>query len=105
MLKILTKSVDFFKCKIYNEVVKKINKKWNRGEVQMKVNVEAVKQLIKERFRDNTSWFAEEIGMKATYVSTILNNPEKYSSDRLCNCIIKYCELNSLNFRDYIFLQ
>lgn len=71
----------------------------------MKVNIEAVKKLIKERFRDNTSWFAEEIGMDATYVSTLLNNPAKSKSDKFCNSLIKFCELNNLNFREYIFLQ
>lgn len=71
----------------------------------MKVNIEAVKELIKEKFRGNNSWFAEEIGMDATYVSTILNNPEKSKSDKLCNSLIRYCELHNLDFKKYIFLE
>jgi hypothetical protein len=105
MLKFLTKSVDFFKSKIYNEIVKKINKKEKRCKFSMRVNIEAVKKLIEERFRGNTSWFAEEIGMDATYVSTILNNPKKSTSDKFCNSLIKYCELHNLNFKEYIFLE
>lgn len=85
-------------------LLKKLTK---RKEVYfyMKVNIEAVKQLILERFRNNISWFAESIGMDATYVSTILNNPKKSKSDKFCNLLIRYCELNELDFRNYIFLE
>ncbi len=71
----------------------------------MRVNIQAVKELIQERFRGNTLWFAEEIGMDASYVYTILNNPEKSKSDKFCNSLIKYCELHNLDFRKYIFLE
>lgn len=102
MLKILTKTIDIFKTQLYNQIVKKINKK---GGKKMIANIEAIKELIKERFRGNITWFAEEIGMDATYVSTILNNPDKRKSDRFCNLVIKYCELNNLDFKNYIFLD
>lgn len=71
----------------------------------MTANIEAIKTFIKENFRGNVSWFAEKIGMDATYVSTILNNPRKRKSDKFCNSIIKYCELNNLDFKKYIFLK
>ena len=71
----------------------------------MEANIQAIKILIKERFRGNVSWFAEEIGMDATYVSTILNNPKKGKSDKFCNSVIKYCELNNMDFKKYIFLK
>lgn len=71
----------------------------------MRVNIQAVKRLIEERFRGNNSWFAEEIGMDATYVSTILNNPEKSKSDKFCNSLIKYCTINNMDFKKYIFLE
>lgn len=105
MLKILTKRLDFFKSYIYNDFVKKINKKEKRCRFNMRVNIEEVKKLISERFRNNISWFAEAIGMDATYVSTILNNPKRSTSDKFCNLLIKYCELNNLDFRKYIFLE
>lgn len=71
----------------------------------MEANIQAIKKLIKEKFRGNVSWFAEEIGMDATYVSTILNNPNKGKSDKFCNSVIKYCELNNMDFKKYIFLN
>lgn len=70
----------------------------------MKINIETTKELIKERFRNNISWFAETIDMDATYVSTILNNPSKSTSDKFCNSMIKYCELNDLDFKKYVIL-
>lgn len=70
----------------------------------MRVNIQSVKELIRERFRGNSTWFSEEIGVHSTYVSTILNNPEKSQSDKFCNSLIRYCELNNLDFKEYIFL-
>lgn len=71
----------------------------------MRVNIEAVKQLINAKFRGNKTWFAEAIKMDATYVTNILNNPEKSGSDKFCNSLIKFCELNNLDFKKYIFLE
>lgn len=71
----------------------------------MRVNIVAVKEWIEKEFRGNNSWFAESIGMDATYVSRILNNPQKSNSDKFCNSLIKYCELHNRDFRNYIFLE
>lgn len=71
----------------------------------MKINIEAIKELIKERFRDNQAYFADEIGISREYVNRLLNGKIHSNSDKLCNSIIKYCELNNLDFRKYIFLK
>lgn len=71
----------------------------------MKVNVIAVQELINEHFRGNQTWFAEEINVAPAYVSRILNNKVEGNSDKVCNGIIKFCELHNLNFRKYIILS
>lgn len=70
----------------------------------MKVNVIAVQALINERFRGNQTWFAEEINVAPAYVSRVLNNKVEGNSDKVCNGIIRYCELHNLDFRKYIIL-
>lgn len=71
----------------------------------MRVNIQQVKELIESNFRGNKTWFSEAIDMDATYVSRILNNPEKCNSDKFCNSLIKYCTLNNLDFKKYIFFD
>lgn len=68
----------------------------------MEVKIEAVKKLIKEKFHDNTSYFAKEIGMGREYVSAILNERTTADSPKFCNAVIVYCERNNLNYKDYV---
>lgn len=102
MLKKLTKSIDISKNKIYNEVVKKINK----GEWwKMRLNIEAVLQLIKERFRNNKTFFAETIGVDPSYLNSVLNKKAIDHSPKVCNGVMKYCKQNNLDSTNYIFLE
>jgi hypothetical protein len=102
MLKKLTKTIDFSKNKIYNEFVKKINK---RRVMKLRVNIEAVLQLIEERFRNNKSFFAETIGVDPSYLNSVLNKKAIDHSPKICNGIVRYCKQNNLNETDYIFLE
>lgn len=70
----------------------------------MEAKIEAVVQLIKERFRNNKTWFAEEIGIDYSYLYLILTGKRKPSSSKFCNALIKYCKNNNLDYRKYIFL-
>lgn len=68
----------------------------------MEVDVDKTKELIKLKFHDNISYFAEEIGVNREYVSAILNGRKTKESPKVCNAIIKYCELNNLNYKEYV---
>lgn len=70
----------------------------------MKINTEAVKDLIKEKFRNNKSWFAEVIGVDKSYLSQILNEKVNTSSFKVCNGIIDYCKKSNLDYNQYISL-
>ena len=65
----------------------------------MEVKVEEVKQLIKEKFHDNNSYFAKEIGMGREYVSAIINERKNADSPKFCNALIAYCEKKSIDYK------
>ncbi len=71
----------------------------------MELNLLAIKSLIKERFRNNTAWFSEEIGIDKGYCYQILNGKKKSGSKKACDGVILYCKRNNLNYLDYIFLK
>ncbi len=68
----------------------------------MQLKVEAVKQLIKEKFRNNQKWFAEEIAIDAHYFNQIMLGNYKPSSPKACRGVITYCKKNNLNITDYV---
>ena len=69
---------------------------------KMEIKVEEVKQLIKEKFHDNNSYFAKEIGMGREYVSAIINERKNADSPKFCNALIVYCEKNSIDYKIYV---
>lgn len=71
----------------------------------MKVNIEAVSQLIKDKFRNNKAFFADTIGVNRAYLSSVLNKSAIDDSPKICNGIIKYCKENNLNYENYIFFN
>lgn len=71
----------------------------------MKVNIEQLNTLLSERFRNNQSFMADTIGVDRRYLSGVLGKRVSSTSPKICNCIIKYCELNNLDYHNYIFLD
>ena len=71
----------------------------------MRVNISNLNKLIKEKFRGNQTFFAETIEIDRSYLNQILHNKIDNNSYKICNAIIKYCEKNNLNYKDYIFLD
>ncbi len=68
----------------------------------MEAKVENVKVLIKEKFHDNNSYFAKEIGIGREYISAILNGRITADSPKFCNALIVYCEKNNLDYKEYV---
>lgn len=72
----------------------------------IRLNTNNIKNLITQKYRNNLTWFAEEIGVDRSYLSLALNNRKenkKYSSIALA--IIIYCLKNKLNINEYIFFN
>ena len=70
----------------------------------MELNIREIKKLIKEYFRGNISWFAEEIGCSRAWVSEALNGGNNNKSSKICKGVIKFCNNNGLDYKNYIFL-
>lgn len=70
----------------------------------MEIDVEEVKKLIKERFRNNKKWFAEEIGIDYSYLLLILKGKKKPTSAKFIKLLKQYCKKNKLDYNSYIFL-
>nr|DAY63158.1 MAG TPA: ATP-dependent target DNA activator B [Caudoviricetes sp.] len=70
----------------------------------LKLNIEAVLELIKQNFRNNKAFFAETIGVDPSYLSSVLNSKAIDHSPKICNGIMKYCQDNNLDYREYIIL-
>ena len=68
----------------------------------MEINIEAIKKLIKDKYRDNQSWFASDIGINISYLNEIINKRKSAKSNKLCLAIIKWCEKNKENHKKYI---
>ncbi len=71
----------------------------------MKVNVINLNRLIEEKFRGNQTFFAETSKIDRSYLNQILNNRVSNNSPKVCNAIIKFCENNNLNYKDFIILE
>ena len=70
----------------------------------MSINIEAVNELIRSKFRNNKSWFAEEIGVERSYLYSVLKRKKNNTSKKIIDGIIKYCKRYGLDYNVYIFL-
>ena len=68
----------------------------------MEVNIQAIKQIIKEEYRANQTWFAEDIGINASYLNEIINGRKSAQSNKLGLEIIKWCERSGRDYKKYI---
>lgn len=71
----------------------------------MRINIPSLIKLIDEKYRGNQTYFAEEAKIDRSYLNQILNGKVSNNSSKICNKIIRYCERNNLNYKDYIFLE
>jgi hypothetical protein len=71
----------------------------------MRLNVKNVNDLIQKKFNDNQTLFAKEINADRTHLNRVLRSNGIGAGAVICGGIIKYCEENNLNYRDYIFLE
>lgn len=69
----------------------------------MRVNIANLAKFIDKRYRGNQSFFAEEAEIDRSYFNQLMNGKINNSSPKICNKLIKYCEKNNLNYKDFIF--
>lgn len=73
------------------------------GGAIMTINIEAVNELIKSNFRNNKSYFADEIGINRSYLTDILNGNIKENTPKVCAAIINFCKNRKMDYNMYIF--
>lgn len=71
----------------------------------MEINVEAIIELLQNRFEGNQAKMARVLGFSRYQLNTILNNNGKCAGKKIIGSIIKYCDTNELDFHKYIFLK
>ena len=75
-----------------------------KGE-KMQVRIDEVKKLIKQKYRNNQAFFAEEIEIDRSYLNQLLNKKINNKSPKICNAIISYCERKGIDYKKYIFFN
>ena len=71
----------------------------------MVINTKALIQLLNERFEGNQSKMARVLGIDKHHLNKVINGNGKGAGKKIIGSIIKYCDTNELNFRNYIFLN
>jgi len=71
----------------------------------MRLNIDEINVLVKNNFRNNKSWFADELGVSRNYVSLVLNGKAIDDSAKFCKAIVSYCEKHNMDWHKYIFLS
>lgn len=71
----------------------------------MEINMEEFIKLLKERFEDNQAKMARVLGIDRHQLNIVFNNNGKCAGKKIIGAIIRYCDINELDFHKYIFLQ
>lgn len=71
----------------------------------MKINIEALKKLLEEKFHGNQTIFSEATGLERTHVNKVFRSNGKGAGAIFCGAIIKYCNQNNLDYQNYIFFK
>ena len=74
-----------------------------RGE-NMEINMKAFIALLENKFNNNQSEMARNIGISKYQLNMILKNNGRNAGKKVIGGIIKFCIANNYNFMDYIFL-
>lgn len=71
----------------------------------MEINIENLEKLLKEKFFGNKSLLAKTLRLEVSHVNKVFNNKGRGAGAKFCGAIIKYCEVNKLNYKKYIFFD
>lgn len=70
----------------------------------MEINMGAFNTLLREKFNNNQSEMAKALNISRYQLNMILNHNGKNAGKKVIGAVIKYCDSNNYNFKDYIFL-
>jgi len=70
----------------------------------MEININALNQLLKDRFDNNQAKMARVLGVSRYQLNTIINKNGKSAGKKIIAAILKYCDINEIDYHEYIFL-
>ena len=70
----------------------------------MQINMGAFNTLLREKFDNNQSEMAKMLQIDRHQLNMILKQNGKNAGKKVIGAIIRYCDVNGYDFRDYIFL-
>lgn len=68
----------------------------------MEINITNLKKLLIERFFGNKSLMAKILGLEVSHVNKVLKKDGKGAGAKFCGAIIRYCENNDLDYKEYV---
>lgn len=71
----------------------------------MEINIEKFIKLLEDRFENNQAKMARVLGISRYQLNTIIKSNGKCAGKKIIGAIIKYCDINELDFHNYIFLK
>lgn len=71
----------------------------------MRIDIQALDLLIKESYRNNKTWFAEEIGIDPHYFGQIMIGKQKANSPKAVRGIVSLCKKKNIDYKKYIFFD
>jgi hypothetical protein len=73
-------------------------------KIKMNINLITIKELLSDNFNGNQSEMARAFGVTKEHVNLVLNTGRGAGSV-FCGGIMRYCEKNKLNYKNYIFFK
>lgn len=70
----------------------------------MELNMGALRVLLREKFENNQALMAKTLDIDRHQLYAIFKSNGNCAGKKVIGAIIKYCDANGYNFRDYIFL-
>lgn len=70
----------------------------------MELNMEALNELLEERFDNNQAKMARILGVSKYQLNIVLKNNGQHAGKKFLGALIKFCDTNEYDFRKYIFL-
>jgi hypothetical protein len=68
------------------------------------LNKEKVRKLMDEKANGNYHEFSRQMGVDVSQLHRVLNTGSK-AGPKFLGKLMRYCQDNNLNFKDYIFLE
>ncbi len=71
----------------------------------MEINISKLESLLVSNFDNNKSLMARKLGIETSHLNKVFHNNGRGAGAKFCGAIMKYCEENDLDYKQFIFLN